>query len=235
MLSTTALRLMTRSSKSSSAKFKIKGESQGRRQAQTRVQNPPTTEDVAMRYRTIVDWIEWFKVVKRLGDQCNEPKLRFDKLDIFEQAVDVCSQGRLSWVDEVGRDHRDIELNLDIEFKYTSYSMFTKTGRPCKNSRYKIKNSLGKTKSDISNPADFYMFGQENAIGIISYEEMIPYLSVVGDGIAAIIPHDKITYIVTPETAGEIKLDNSDDGHLNYKARKRQMQREFIMATINSK
>ena len=219
--------------------MKFKGQERRRRAGAgaraERVQNPPTTEDVALRYRTIVDWIEWFKVVKRLGDQCNEPKLRFDKLDIFEQAVDVCSQGRLSWVDEDGRDHRDLELGLDIEFKYSSYSMFTKTGRPCKNSRYKIKNWNGKTKIELDNPADFYMFGQEDAIGIISYEEMLPYLSVVGDGIWSSIPHDKITYIMTPETAGEIKFNNSHDDHLNYKARKRQMQMEFIMATINSK
>lgn len=194
-----------------------------------------TTLEMAERYHTIIDWKRWFKIVHSLGDQCNGRKDRFDKADILEQAVDICSHGQLAWVDEIGRDHRDVELNQDIEFKFSSYSMFTKTKRVCKNSTFKIKNSLGKTiTTEIVNPADFYMFAQENAIGIMSYAEMLPYLSVSSDGIIAKIPHDKITYIVTPESVGTIEVDEIENARLKYKEIKRQMQREFIMSILPS-
>ena len=91
----------------------------------------------------------------------------------------------------------------------------------------KIKNSLGETKStEIENPADYYMFAQQDAVGIISYAEMLPYLKIVGDGLATQIPHDKITYIVTPQN--ETLTTNPDC--MDYKERKRAMQREFIMS-----
>ena len=194
-----------------------------------------TTLDMAERYRTIINWKRWFKIVHSLGEQCNGRKDRFDKADILEQAVDICSDGKLAWVDEIGRDHRDIELGQDIEFKFSSYSMFTKTKKVCKNSTFKIKNSLGKTiTTEIVNPANFYMFAQENAIGIMSYAEMLPYLNVSSDGIIAKIPHDKIVYVVTPESVGTIEVDEIENARLKYKERKRKMQRDFIMSILPS-
>jgi len=197
--------------------------------------NSLRTHFIAKRYREIIDWQRFFVAVNQMGDQCNSRKDRFDKADMFEQAIDMYSGGKLEWVDEIGRDNRDIEQGIDIECKSRSYNMFTKSGKPCKTSTYKIKNSLGKQKTiTIENPADFYMFTQENASGIISYNEMMPYLEVVGDGIIAKIPHEKITYIITPDEVSEIIIDAIPNAHLNYKNRKRQMQREFLMAIPKS-
>ena len=113
--------------------------------------------------------------------------------------------------------------------------MFTKTGKICKTSNFKIKNSLGETTStNIDNPADYYMFAQENAVGIISYKELVPYLVNVKDGISAKIPHDKITYIITPTMDCPEMIDKIDIACLNYKERKRQMQLEFIMSVPKS-
>ena len=187
-----------------------------------------TTITIANRYAKIIDWKRWFQIVHQLGNQCNGRKDRFDKADILEQAIEVCSGGKLKWVDCIGRDHRDDELNLDIEFKFSKNSLFSsKTKKPTKNVKMKIKNSLGETKStEIVDPADFYMFAQEDSIGIISYDEMMPYLKIVGDGIATAIPHDKITYIITPQN--ETLTTNPEC--MNYLVRKRAMQKEFINA-----
>jgi hypothetical protein len=185
-----------------------------------------TTITIAERYKSIIDWKRFFTVVKQLGDQCNGRKDRFDKADIFEQAIEVCSNGKLKWVDEIGRDHRDTELNLDIEFKFQKISLFTPKNKKKGEVKIKIKNSLGKTTStDINNPAHYYMFAQENAVGIISYAEMKPYLKIVGDGLATEIPHDKIIYIINPIEC-ETLITNSEC--MNYKERKLAMQREFI-------
>jgi hypothetical protein len=193
------------------------------------------TQHIAKRYKQIIDWTRWFRIVECLGPQCNGRKDRFDKADILEQAIDICSEGKLEWVDEIGRDHRDNEIEKDIEFKFSMNSMFTKTGKPCKTVNFKIKNSLGETKKvAIDDPADYYMFAQDNAIGIISYTDMLPYLINVSDGIATRLPHDKITYIITPSFLCPVKFETIEDACLNYKARKRQMQREFIEAIPKS-
>ena len=116
-------------------------------------------------------------------------------------------------------------MNLDIEFKFAKFSMFTKTGKPKKIIKMKIKNSLGETKTtEIANPADYYMFAQGNSVAIISYAEMQPYLKITGDGLETEIPHDAMTYIITPQNLEHQKIENCMD----YKSRKREMQREFI-------
>ena len=187
-----------------------------------------TSAIIASRYAEIIDWNRWFNIVFQLGDQCNGRKDRFDKADILEQAIEICSDGKLTWVDGIGRDHHDNELNLDIEFKFSKNSMFSsKTKKPTKNIKMKIKNSLGETKTTkIQDPADYYMFAQEDAVGIISYSEMFPYLKIVGDGLATEIPHEKITFIVTPQKTERKKNQKC----INYKEKKRAMQREFIMS-----
>ena len=187
-----------------------------------------TTASVAERYKNIIDWKRWFQIVHQLGDQCNGRKDRFDKADILEQAIEICSNEKLTWVDGIGRDHHDNELNLDIEFKFSKKSMFSPTTKkPTKFVKMKIKNSLGETKTtDIVNPADYYMFAQQDAVGIISYAEMLPYLDIVPDGLMAKIPHDKITYIITPQN----EIFDTNIQCMNYKQRKRAMQREFIMS-----
>ena len=186
-----------------------------------------TTITMASRYREIVDWKRWFHLVFQLGDQCNGRKDRFDKADIFEQAIEIYSDGKLRWVDGIGRDHHDVEMNLDIEFKFAKFSMFTSKGKPKKKIKMKIKNSLGKTQTtEIDDPADYYMFAQENAVAIISYAEMLPYLKITGDGLETQIPHEAMTYIITPQSLQHETVKDCMD----YKARKRAMQREFIMS-----
>ena len=106
--------------------------------------------------------------------------------------------------------------------------MFTnKTKKSTEFVKMKIKNSLGETKTtEIKDPADYYMFAQEDAVGIISYTEMFPYLKIVGDGLATKIPHEKITFIITPQ-----KKERTKNQHcMNYKQKKQAMQREFIMS-----
>ena len=91
----------------------------------------------------------------------------------------------------------------------------------------KIKNSLGETKTtEIDDPADYYMFAQGNAVAIISYAEMLPYLKITGDGLETQIPHEAMTYIITPQSLQHETVEDCMD----YKARKRAMQREFIMS-----
>ena len=100
------------------------------------------------------------------GNQLNDRKDRFDKADIIEQSIEVYSNDRLMWVDDIGRDHVDTQTGLDLEFKYMTDGLFTKTGKEKKNIKVKLKNSLGENKGVfIEDPADFYILGSAKCNG----------------------------------------------------------------------
>ncbi len=164
-------------------------------------------------------------LLSSLGDQLNDRKDRFDKADIVEKSFEVYSNGKFKHVDSIGRDHRDNDNNLDLEFKFIEDGLFTpKRKKPKKTVTVKIKNSLGQDKGkNIDNPADFYVFAQTDAMAIISSAELKPYLVSVPDGIEAKIPLDKLTFIFKPNDVSTKINEN-----INYKNIKKQAQLSII-------
>tara|TARA_R110000772_G_C13202322_1_gene430169 strand:+ start:414 stop:983 length:570 start_codon:yes stop_codon:yes gene_type:complete len=174
--------------------------------------------------RTAINLDDYTNLVAALGNSLNDRKDRFDKSDIIEQCIDVYSNGRLSWVDEVGRDHRDTLLNVDLEFKYVNNGMFTPKKTPRKMIKVKLKNSLGASKgTNIDHPADFYMIGQQDSIAIISWDDVKPFLVAVPDGIEGHIPFEALTFLMQPTNKVQLALPN-----LDYKKAKAQAQRKII-------
>ena len=171
-----------------------------------------------------IDSNRYTKLIVSLGPQLNDRKDRFDKADIIEQCLEVYSNSRLTWVDDIGRDHYDNKTGYDLEFKYMSNGLFTKTGKPKTVVKVKLKNSLGANKgTTIDNPADYYLLGQENAIAMISSEDVKPYLVAVPDGIEAHIPFESLAFIFRPE---DVFVDTLVE--VSYKQEKRAMQRKLI-------
>ena len=103
--------------------------------------------------------------------------------------------------------------------------LFTAKGKnPKKVVKVKLKNSLGKNKgTDISDPADFYMIGQQDSIAIISFKDVEPYLVGVPDCIEAHIPFEALTFVFTPE---EVEVNPALE--LDYKKAKLAAQRKII-------
>lgn len=185
------------------------------------------TEDYAIELRSVLQFNRYVALIDKLGNTLNDRNDRFDKSAIIEQSIEVYSDGRLKWVDLIGRDHHDAVYNLDLEFKYRSNCMFTPKGT-AKSSpiKIKLKNSLGQYKdTQIDNPADFYMVGQQNAIGIISWHGIKKYLHAVPDGIEAHIPFEKINFIFTPSDVSQPINSYSD---VDYKQVKAESQRKLI-------
>ena len=182
------------------------------------------TTEYAKDLNSVIDADRYTKLVLSLGNQLNDRKDRFDKADIIEQSIEVYSNDRLMWVDDIGRDHVDTQTGLDLEFKYMTDGLFTKTGKEKKNIKVKLKNSLGENKgTSIEDPADFYILGQQNAMAIISWEDIRPYLVSVSDGIEAHIPFNAVEFIFRPED-----INASELVEVSYKAQKRKMQRQLI-------
>ncbi|MBC8429297.1 MAG: hypothetical protein H8D95_01780 [Candidatus Endolissoclinum sp.] len=184
------------------------------------------TVTYASELRSIFNRNAYSTLIAEIGTQLNDRKDRFDKSDIIEQAVAVYSGDRLAWVDLIGRDHVDSVTGFDLEFKYISDGMFTKVQKlPKEFVNVKLKNSLGVHKgTTIDHPADFYMIGQQDAIAIISWEDIKDYLVAVPDGIEARIPFDKLSFIFTAED-----IDLGDELiETDYKKIKMDAQRTLI-------
>jgi len=164
-------------------------------------------------------------LVTSLGDQLNDRKDRFDKSDIIEQSFEVYSDGFFEWVDGIGRDHRDNENGFDLEFKYMANGLFTRAKKnPKKTITVKVKNSLGQDKgTTIDNPADYYVLAQQDAMAVMSYAEIEPYLVSVPDGIEARIPFDALNFVYTPQ---DVCLHLNEG--IDYKQIKAEAQRKLI-------
>ena len=183
------------------------------------------TEDYANELKSAINYIDYATLVYSLGNSLNSRKDRFDKSDIIEQSIEVYSEGRLRYVDDVGRDHIDTKYNLDIEFKFVADGIFTKKRKVPKDLvKVKLKNSLGKHKGTKMKFADFYIIGQQDSLAIISGKELEPHLVAVPDGIEAHVPFETLYFIFKPENISEISMLN-----LDYKKAKLSAQRKIIL------
>ena len=186
-----------------------------------------STKSYARELRGIFNRNAYSTLIAQVGNQLNDRKDRFDKSDIIEQAVVIYSGNRLSWVDLIGRDHVDTETGFELEFKYVSNGLYTKVQKlPKKIVNVKLKNNLGSHKGiTVDHPADYYMIGQQDAIAIISWEDIKNYLVAVPDGIEARIPFDKLSFIFD---CNDIDYSDEIDTELNYKKIKMDAQRTLI-------
>jgi len=184
------------------------------------------TSTYALELRGIFNRNAYSTLLAEMGTQLNDRKDRFDKSDIIEQAVAVYSSNRLEWVDLIGRDHTDTKTGFDLEFKYVSNGLFTKVQKlPKQTVVVKLKNSLGAHKgTNVSNPADYYMIGQQDSIAIISWNDIKDYLVAVPDGIEARIPFNALSFIFDASDIDykENKID------CNYKEIKMMAQKKLI-------
>jgi len=174
------------------------------------------TKTYAKHIKDNLDIVTYSSMVTSLGNSLNSRKDRFDKSEIIEKSFELYSNGKFKHVDDIGRDHRDEENNIDLEFKFSENGLFTKVKKlPKKYVTVKLKNSLGKNKGiTIDNPANFYVIGQQDSIAIISYADIEPYLIDEDDGISAKIPLDKLTFVFKPnEVSDKIKINEK----LSYK------------------
>jgi len=138
------------------------------------------------------------------------------KGNVMEKVVEIASNYRLEAVDQVGYDHIDKKRGFKVEFKFASYSMISERGNPVKTTRIRIKNSRGSNKGiNIENPADFYLIGQEDAMAIISWEDLKPCLEAAGDGIDAIIPHAKLIFIFKNVDTVNVQMSSLADAIKN--------------------
>ena len=176
-----------------------------------------------------IDIDRYATLVGSVGDQLHGRKDRFDKSDLIERCLEVYTDGRLKWVDDEGRDFVDTEYGYDIEFKYETDMLFTPARGNERDPNPRLYNSLGSGNQEaLPNPADFYLLGQADAIGLLSYavfedEDKRSRLKPDDDAVIGDVYAEDITFVFRPEDVGEF-----DTVDVNYKERKMAMQMELI-------
>lgn len=195
----------------------------------------PSAAEYAAELAESIDRERYATLVQSVGDQLNGRKDRFDKSDIIERCLEVYSDGRLKWVDDEGRDFVDTELDLDIEFKYEKDMLFTKVRRNERNPNPRLINNLGeKNEIDPDELADFFVLGQQDAMGVISKRTIIgdepeSRLEFDADVVLGDFYFEDIEIVFRPDDIGEIQTVD-----VNYKERKMEMQMELIESISSS-
>ena len=168
-------------------------------------------------------------LVQSVGSQLNGRKDRFDKSDIIERCLQVYTDGRLQWVDDEGRDFVDTKHGYDVEFKYESDMLFTNVRKDRRDPNPRLHNSLGTNeKEELPNPAEFYLLGQQDAIGVISYgvfldDDRRSSLVREGDAFIGDVYAEDVAFLFEPDDIGDVKTVDVD-----YKERKMAMQMDLI-------
>ena len=189
------------------------------------------TKDYAQEIFEVFNYQSYANLMHCVGSQCNGRKMRFDKSDFVEVSLEEYSNGRFLWVDEEGYDNIDTVYDYKLECKFMEHSLFTKKKVVLKKQtgKYTIKNTQGDSKGDrIKNPADYYLFFQQNAMGILSGTEINNYTSGTGDKITAQIPLKALSLVFCPK---DVELKNYS--LLDYKKENRDLQRRIIRTFIN--
>ena len=173
----------------------------------------------------VIDGEGYTNLMTSIGPALNARKLRFDKADFAEQGLDVFSNGRLEWIDEVGRDHIDTKHGHYVEFKFISRGMISEKGNLRKNVNVRVVNKIGNIQDTEpladSLKADYYMIGQEDSLAIITKESLSKYLKRSSDAIIARIPSVELEFVhrsVTPTMYEKIE----------YKKEKNALQKRII-------
>ena len=175
-----------------------------------------------------VDWNKYVTLVAQIGDELNERKLRFDKSDLFEKALELFSNQDLQYVNLEGVDHIGPN-NVTIEMKYTDGSLFTKKKKLPKTfvSDLQLMNSRGSSEGRIlpDSYAQFLLICDREAVAVISKEDLLPYVIDAGDGLkTSKLPSDKIQYVFRPGEYQPLHIAEN----MSYKKAKMDMQHQFL-------
>lgn len=188
-----------------------------------------------------VDWNKFFSVVEDVGDTLNDLKLRFDKSDILENCLEICStDNQIKWVDKVGWDHIVGPSKIKMEMKSQAACLYTKSGKLRKSGKttsIKIMNSqgtaIGRDPREVLRFDDLLLVDTGNtntfSAAIISKNRMTQYadewLTFKDDGVTGQFPLEELEFIVCPT---DISTAEEAPEGLTYKELKKNAQTEYL-------
>ena len=180
-----------------------------------------------------VDWSRFFTIVDHVGDSMNDRKSRFDKSDMFEDALDNCSEGAVQWVDNVGWDH--VIGDITMEMKSQKNCLYTSKGAlKKKTASIKLMNSLGSAEKRTADEVMRFEHllivdtGSRDSfsVAVLAKKDIKrEWLDFKTDGVLLQVPTDKLFFVVRPL---DVKIGERNNSIQCYQQAKRKMQREWL-------
>lgn len=188
-----------------------------------------------------VDWNKFFSVVGDIGPSLNSRKLRFDKSDLIEKCLEICSTDKqIKWVDEIGWDHIIGPSKIKVEMKSQVACLYTNSGNVRKSGKttlIKLMNSLGSATARSPNEVlrfdDLLLIDTGNtntfSAAILSKGKMTQYadewLTFKDDGVTGQFPIKELEFIVRPTDISETHLEQITP---SYRELKNKAQFEYL-------
>ena len=193
------------------------------------------TEYIADYLCKSVEWSSFFVMLKTLGDDLNDRKDRFDKASIIEYSLEIFSDKKIRWVDEIGRDHFIDDLDIAMEMKFIKSAKYTYSKKlPKKNVKVKLTNTIGSSYGrTLPNTFDCLLIASEYDVSIIKYEDLLQYVESAGDGLVATIPFDKLYDVSLIDETNALSLLENNRSVCNYKQEKAEAISRFLAQFIN--
>jgi hypothetical protein len=153
--------------------------------------------DVAQYLFDNVDWNLVFSVMLSLKRKYNTGAETFVKADIVAEAIEAASDYKIEYIDEIGCDFYIKDLKIYLEMKSTNLNIFPKNG---KNFTPKLKLKNFRSLKNIDNPAiektfDYLLLLEPLTCGIVSFENILPYLEIFSDGIGTKVNVNDVEFI----------------------------------------
>tara|TARA_A100001515_G_scaffold105951_1_gene86779 strand:- start:1611 stop:2171 length:561 start_codon:yes stop_codon:yes gene_type:complete len=152
-----------------------------------------------------MNYNKFFSMVDDIGHELNERKNRFDKSDIFEQAAETFSGGKLKWVDAEGWDHEISGTDKLTEQKTQQYCLYTKTGKlKSKTGNLRLTNTLGDVNSSEYKPKYDYLQiidtgnPKSYSVAIVSVNTVKKYVVKTSDCWIVQIPTSELKFLCKP-------------------------------------
>jgi len=160
------------------------------------------TVDLAVWLQNNVDWNKYVTLVKAIGNELNERKLRFDKSDLLERSLELFSDQNLKYVNQEGVDHIGPE-GVTIEMKFTDTCLFTRKTKKKKKfvSDLQLMNSRGSSEGRTlpESYAEYLLICDTDSVAVISKTDLLPYITSAGDGLKTTkLPSNMIQYVFVP-------------------------------------
>jgi hypothetical protein len=186
------------------------------------------TVDLAIWLRENINWHKYTTLVKTIGDELNERKLRFDKSDLLERSLELFSNNEMIYVNLEGVDHIGPEASR-IEMKYSEGSLFTRKMKKKKKnvSDLQLMNSRGSSAGRTlpSGYADFLLICDTDSAAVIAKQDLLNYVVDAGDGLkTSKMPSHMVQYVFVPGEYNPQDLVESK----SYKDTKKKMQLDFL-------
>lgn len=159
--------------------------------------------EVSDRLKEAVNWNRFFLLVNAVGNQLNDRTLRFLKSIIQDKGIARMSNGVVEYVDNIGQDHQmgpiRIETKCGTNILTTGKGKEKRTG--CTGT-IKLNNTLGSSDGrDLPHTFDYLMIVDTDAVAIVKFEKLFPFVTSNGDGLSAKLPYSILEWVVKP---GEI-------------------------------